>query len=573
MMFFRHRYIALILTGCLAATLPGCGEGSSKTASPNASKKSSTKSTDEDDCRRRLASGIRKLNPQTLAFANRPEKSISGLNSWISRCQGEVIKELQLSEDVLKLLPDPEKATARRFPVTDAEFIRDAILLRDLTNQISERAQRDGKKVAGSELDVLVTTSVFDWVMNNIRIPAAGDPALPVNLFDMLLRGEGTLQDRAWILSEALRQQQLDSVVLETSAEAADGGGLLESSNLLLVVFAGEEVLVLDPRLGRLEPGKELLTALKENARWKSATPQIVGRPSLFSPRMMLLQQNLAADDAAVVFEELGSEISRKQPMPVRIEKSSGGLFKSADLAIWSHPNDREAAAAQRSDEDQKAFALMMRSFDAPFERKDLTLQKFDDLPANLSKAEKAQMAEQVVIANFNRMMEGDSEDKFGEPSRRLLKARLEQISGSSEEALIQQYQQVRSAAITKSILIKLPQQLQQGRGPVAEFPLPKLIQDVNSSAMGDAMYWTGVCQLDRGLYRAAPLTFLNYRRMNPDGRWKYPSFVLQALAKHKDGQVDKAIEILKQADKDDNPEQARVKRMLQEWTPEGEDK
>ena len=98
----------------------------------------------------------------------------------------------------------------------------------------------------------------------------------------------------------------------------------------------------------------------------------------------------------------------------------------------------------------------------------------------------------------------------------------------------------------------------------------PKIIREVNLSSTGDSLYWTAMCQIDRKEFGAAIITLMNYRRQYPDGKWKYPSMMNQAVALLGQKRTEDAKTILAEADVEQNPERWAVRRMLQQLQQPG---
>ena len=82
-------------------------------------------------------------------------------------------------------------------------------------------------------------------------------------------------------------------------------------------------------------------------------------------------------------------------------------------------------------------------------------------------------------------------------------------------------------------------------------------------------MYWTALSQLDRGELGIGISTMANYRRQYPDGAWKYPSLINQAMTLLSLDRTEDAVQALQEANAADNPEQLRVKRLLTALVPE----
>ena len=531
--------------------------------------------TQAETCRKKLAAAIRRLEPERLALQSNPERSINGLNAWIASCVATEVEALKLSEGARALLSSNPRATARRYTGADANYVRDTMMLRDLTAALS--ARQTGDDESAGERDRTRVLRSFEWVVRNISLLPPGEQRPPLGLFDVMLTGQGTPEDRAWILAEVLRQQQIDAVVVSTAAEPQPEGEVLETATWIVAVIQNDAgmlfdmatglPLTVDGKLNLLQPAPAALTVLKEHDRWKDSTVQVIAQVAAFAPRMLVLQDQLAAEDSAVLFEELTGGVSEIRPLVDRVVAGGGGDWTKEDVSVWPYPEQQVIASNSLSEEQQREYAAIMRPFDAPFERKIYQTESVEELttvPEALPEEERRRLAQERLLENFIRMTKS-SEEMFGTPSRRLLKARIQQILGSTDTAVIQQLQQIRISGMEEVIQINVPIEVQKefGLPPVRSYPLPKIIRQVNQSSTGDSLYWTALCQIDRDEVGAAITTLVNYRRQYPDGQWKYPSLINQSLALLTQGRIKDATVALQEADAEDNPERRRVQLML----------
>ena len=161
-----------------------------------------------------------------------------------------------------------------------------------------------------------------------------------------------------------------------------------------------------------------------------------------------------------------------------------------------------------------------MRPFDAPFERKPFATESMEELttvPEELSKEQREALLQQRLMENFARVMQS-SEDKFGKPSKRLLKTRVKQILGDQDGGVIQQLQQIRITSMESVLRVQVPAEVraQYGWPEFIAIPFPQMIREVNLSSTGSSLYWTAIRQLERGDVGAAITTLMNYRRQYP---------------------------------------------------------
>ena len=570
------RSIAPVLVGVTILTA-GCTESQDDATKPTTvNQKDSTEETAAERCRKKLSAAIRRLDPQTVASQDDPERSINGLNAWISSCAADQVGTLALNDSALSMIGNSPRATASRYTANDGAYIRDCLLLRKLTDAISARS---AEKSGSTGADFTQVEAIFDWVVRNVSLIPATEERVPLGLFDVVLTGRGTVEDRAWVLAEALRQQQIDAVIVRSDQEQAAEGTRLQTASWLVAVLLDRKSLLLDVEAGFPLPGNtkteevvdtaDVLSVaeLGEHDRWKNSSVQIVAQISAFAPRMLVLQEQLAAEDSAILFEELTGGVSEIVPLIERVTKAGDGLWDVSDISLWPHPEAQVVASNALNETQKQAYAQLKRPFQAPFTRKDFAPESTEEMttvPEELKPEERKLLVEQRLMDSFEKMLQS-SEDMFGTPSNALLKARIEQIQGSIETGVIQQLQQIRIASMQESLRIRVPEAVQKETGypPIMVIPFPDLIREVNLGSTGDSLYWTALCQIEREEVGAAITTLVNYRRQYPEGKWKYATLINQAIALLEQKRTEDATAILKEADVEANPEQSRVQQLL----------
>ena len=229
---------ALLLS--VSLLLPGCSntKDASLPSEQQSNQQTNSQETEAERCRTKLASAIVRVAPAALAMQDRPERAINGLNAWIAACAADEVDELELSAATIALIGDSARATSRRFTVNDAGFIRDCLLLRDLGNSLIARLD-DANGTATTDVDRVRAT--FDWLTRNVSLLNEDEDRVPLGLSDVLMTGRGTIEDRAWLFAETLRQQQIDAVVIRTMAAPEEGDGLASLTWLVAVLLGKEQ--------------------------------------------------------------------------------------------------------------------------------------------------------------------------------------------------------------------------------------------------------------------------------------------------------------------------------------------
>ena len=201
---------------------------------------------------RRLNRYVRRGQPK-WAWEPTPDESvleqvIERLNQWLRRQGAEAAWR---PDPLVATLPAPlEKYVAAEtlarlsFSRTDGPLLREAVWLRD----ISRWARGDSLD------DVGRAAALFDWTVRNVQLetePSLGGRAQ--QLWETVLFGQGTVEDRARLFIGLCRQQRLDAVLLARPDPR-------QPEHLLPWVVAlcgGDQLTLFDPWLGLPIPGPD----------------------------------------------------------------------------------------------------------------------------------------------------------------------------------------------------------------------------------------------------------------------------------------------------------------------------
>lgn len=566
----RRRFsVACSLFGALLASgLTGCGEAPAPVKVEDSTPQQVNSA---DESRRKLSSAIQRIRPETMATQTRREMVVNSLNSWLAtNAQGDV-ENIRISEqNSAELSPAALRtATAVRYTENDIVYIRDCLLMKKLTESIWKQADSNSTSGQASEQERVV--ALFRHLMRNMSLLPADSTRIPVGLYEAMLTGIGSVDDRIWAFAEALRQRSLDSIVLQAATPGDPASSdIAMAADVLVGVVVEDRLLLFDPLRGTAVPKSEDsgaiitapagLDAIATLDRWKNASALVVCHPSAFAPRMLILQQRLEATDSANLYEELVGGTSEIRPLKERLCAVVGSLWKPEALKVWSVPEQRIAAAAALSEEQKQAYTLLMRPFDSPFERETLNVGNLLADP-NINEAELTlEKKMEAKMLALEKLLER-SDDLFGKPSRRLLTTRVQQIMGSFDIEMIQDLQGIRIACMQEKIELEIP--IDDKKAAVVPFVLPKTILDVQRSAVGDTLYWTSMSQISRSDMGAAVATLRSYRRQYPDEKSFFASLINEAEALITLGDLKSAATALKEADVEKSPERVRAHWLL----------
>lgn len=563
-----------LFTGCLLfSSQPGCKQSSDPATAVDSSNQ--VKDSAADECRRKLNSVIERMQPESMSTQTRKGSIAGGLNSWMSSCVPDEDRNIELSAANLAMLSTNVQRAAgqKKFTESDVNYIRDCLLLSQLTESMWTQADdTNGGQVSS---DLARVHRLFRHIVENISPLKSDNTRIPLGMYEVMLTGRGAFDDRVWILAEALRQRQIDSVLLKATSPGDPASvNIMDAADQLLAVIIDDKAYLFDPVRGTAvpkdgdspmivtEPAE--VSALAESERWKSATPLIIANPAAFAPRMFLLQERMEASDAATLYEELAGGTSEIQPLVQRLSAALGAAWPTGSYKVWEFPEQRIAAAAALSEQQKEEYTVLMRPLDSPFERESINVgDSLDDPGLNSEELTPEQLLQLRIAALEERWsrVSASSDELFGKPSRRLLETRVRQILGLQDPDMIQNLQQIRQASMQTMIEVEVP--VDGKRVSRMSIPLPEMIKNVQQSALGDTLYWICMLQLTRGDSGAAISTLRNYRIQYPTGAAAFPSMMNEADILISQGNSGDAINVLKQADVEENPERIRAQWWL----------
>ena len=566
---FRSRAATSLLGALLLASgLTGCGEAPApvKTEDPAQQQLNTA-----EESGRKLASAIERIRPEPMATQTRREMVVNSLNSWLATSAERDVEKIKISEqNSAELSPAALRtATVVRYTENDIVYIRDCLLMKDLTESVWKQADSVSTSGQASEQERVV--ALFSHLMRNMSLLPADSTRIPVGLYEAMLTGIGSVDDRIWAFAEALRQRSLDSIVFQAATPGDPASpDIAAAADILIGVVVENRLMLFDPLRATAVPKPEDtgaivtdpagLEAISNLDRWKNGSAYVVCHPSAFAPRMLILQQRLEAADSANLYEELVGGTSEIRPLKERLCAVVGSLRKPEELKVWSVPEQRIAAAAALNEEQKQAYTLLMRPHDRPFERESLNVVNLLSDP-NVNEAELTlEKKMEAKMLALEKLLER-SDDLFGKPSRRLLKTRVQQIMGSFDIEMIQDLQGIRIACMQEKIELEIP--IDDKKAAVVPFVLPKTILDVQRSAVGDTLYWTSMSQVSRNDMGAAVATLRSYRRQYPDEKSFYASMINEAEALITLGDPKTAASTLREADVEKSPERARAQWLL----------
>ncbi len=468
-----------------------------------------------------------------LAARSDLDFGVSMINQWQQFC-GKSLPAIDtgLPASAEKQLTSVQAAIINeaRFVRRDGEHLRRCVLFKGVNAWAQGRGDNELTRV----------DHLFQALVRAVDLVASQPAHLPLDPYQVLLLGKGTVRDRAWIFSGLLRQMKIDSALLfrpDTPGEVMDSAEA--PTPMLVAVFLDGQAYLFDPALGLAVPslaanGAVRPATLAEAAEdpavfrqfdldanspyaWSAADLRrlrvaVVGGAEYWSPRMLRLQPQFTGDRSLVIADGLGD--SAGQPgLWSRIVRAGGKYWADDALTLWNYPDAALSARDALSASQQQEMQRIRITWDAPL--------KLSVDPAGQISAAKG---------------EGDH-----------LKTRLAHVSGEFASAIMG-YSALRLAC-------RLPRQL----------IVPNYIQVMYGQTDDNAAFWTGSAQLDQGAFAVAADTFQKYLKAHPQGAWVNAAHYQRALCLAALNQQAEAAAALDDVPSD-APQYAGCQLLIRRW-------
>ena len=303
------------------------------------------------------------------------------------------------------------------YDLGDIEHIRDSWLVKDLGTAA----------VKAEPTDLERAVALFDLAVRTVSLNNAGDPELPQTVYDILVIGRGTAEDRAWLFGELLRQAGMDAVIVRPNAGAdttaktsrcktpaakaadsktADAKAAPTANKTpsgaeprwLVGALVDKQVYLFDPTLGWPIPSPddkgitptvrqpatlaqaaahdELLRKLDVSPEkkyplkasdLKSMKVEIITSGRYSEPRIKRIESFLAGSRSVVVYTPL-ADVGARPGLRSRVENGGAGSWKKEDVSVWDYPDRQLAAVHHLGDQTKIVHDAFWLPFEGPVE-------------------------------------------------------------------------------------------------------------------------------------------------------------------------------------------------------------
>ncbi len=502
------------------------------------------------------------LRPSKKTMNTELQSALSLLNQWLESCavfSGQKLTSespaLQgvLTDKQIEHLNDPAAT------MLDALYLRDQLLMREMMEQIVKGAPTDVEKVrklfAFTQRNItrdplLIDPRLYRYFQTNFpeQVPQEelSKASVPRSLLDIALAGRGSDEDLSWVFVSLIRQLNLDAIMV---SPGQNGEAANQPLPPLILVPIMKEVLVFCPAAGlEFTPsaaadkstwsaeelaqnfsqvfdaisaeisGEPTVVDSLKKSDWKQATVMLPYCLLRISPRSEAMQMELAGKMACEVF----SDLQTRDDIPGLLERTSGltgRLFPGRTVRFWKYPYEMYESVAGASESADQLRQLYLATINKTVQSIRTSVDQRDNRTIRKTQV------------------------------RRMLLSRIDQLSGNESEAI--------------SAYMRL--QLQrgvQGADASSEVQKENLLRALQSE---DARYWSALCQFEKGDYRAAGNTLINYLKRYPEGRWQQSALELLAEAQARQKEFSSAVEVFGQV-KLPRPRRARQLLKLNRW-------
>lgn len=541
----------VLLSAASVAWLSGCRDNSTATPVPVSSNETELRGRCDD----LLGHAVTMCEPSNLGLTSIPATVVDQLNQWRIDCGVEQSSDSNTAAD------DNTEWKERLLSPTAHEFVKqERYNSRDVAHIRDARLHRRMLDFAtgGGTNDLERTVELFFHVMRNVALMYRRENDVPFAPYHIWIFGRGSVEDRAWVFAELLRQMGVDAVIVRPQHPAAEDGSqpntdwlvgvMLRDNVYLFDMLRGTPVPALDdseetvrvrqpltleqlsanpahwpPKPKRdVNADSESVAAVTPN--WEGARAELIGHSAYWSSRMRTIQLALRGEQTALIYDSL-TDGEFGPGMLNRVSSASSGRWQAEELSIWPYPEQQLHAFSNMNDSQRNFFEVMRVPYSAPIDRE----------------------------------VDPEAQTATVQPQRLQWRTRLSQLFGEFEDS-IQKYMLVRTRR-------NFPTAVMQSWGiPEARH---EFVSYMHAKAAEDAMFWSGVCQMEVGNFDAAIDTFREYVRQYSEGQgamWRPHCRWLWAVSEAEQGSVKAGVALLEEVPAGDINRPA-CEFLIQRWS------
>lgn len=500
------------------------------------------------------------------------------LNDWYRGCAVRPASDpsTKLPEEARKLFSGAQLAlmSGDQYRTRDASHVRDCVLFSAVANRLMKSPQTTGQ----TELDR--ARAAFDHVVATLQLQLRHSADLPFTPYELYLLGKGTATDRAWLFVNTLRALRIDSVLL-IPANAEDPGMTSEPTPFLVGALIEGQVYLFDPLLGIPVPGPQSGEGVVRPATLKQVQAQptllsdlgsaekpyplsaadlaqpgvlFVGDLAYYSSSAQVLQQVFAGEHSVLISDPL-EDVDNIPGLWSRLISAGQGTWTADSLRLWKYPQDqitRSLALDDEAKERRKGLKLRFMAY--------LVATPIPEMPGKFVVTGSKESRDPTLkgLDSRDAGMGGFARTESRTTSGRQMEGRLAQVAGNLSEAL-RAYVEVQS---NSREILQIPDNnllMDKRLGPIN-------VKLFHALAIDDAVYWSGLCQLEQGQYGPAANTFDRYlRQANRVSEWVRQARRMKGMALAAQGKFAEAAQAIEEIPEED-PEAPGLRQLSKAW-------
>lgn len=517
---FRSSLPSVAWSVCLALLLiTGCDAPQSKKPQGVQIARSSTnEAMTGEECTRQFNNVYDNLTLSPETINADPQSSFETLSVWAADCLTEEIAPVELNEAVSKILSPEYKAdlVSENYLLGDIFHLRSSILLHRLAKKITE-----GKRTESERFEAIV-----NYAVSNIALRPRMADQTPRSPYEILLMGMGTLQDRLWVITELMDQNNLTPILIPVATPKDQVGNRLLISYLIgnqqadcplyeatsgvpLVYGENQRITLTDLANRKLPEDFHLFdgTSLKQilNSGEEELVVQLPVNPSQWPTRLLLLQDYCIGERSPKLFSEVPQLEQKLADLSSQFHLPAEASVK---LFYWKYPSSMLAGLPRMTAEQQQVYQSRL---------------------AILMTELKTFRVSETPDYQYNSV--GTTQELITSTERRLMLARVNQLN--------QEY----INAGRDYMILRI-----QGRGVVdGQVQVSQQEGQRKLLMASDAHYWTALCQFEQKAFSNARNTLIDFLNSPWNVKWQVDALELLARSCASENDYDSCLDTINQ--------------------------
>jgi tetratricopeptide (TPR) repeat protein len=266
------------------------------------------------------------------------------------------------------------------------------------------------------------------------------------------------------------------------------------------------------------------------------------------------LQQVFAGEHSVLISDPL-EDVDNVPGLWSRLMAAGTGIWTADSLRLWKYPQDqvtRSLALDDEAKDRRKSLKLRFMAY--------LVATPIPEMPGKFVVTGSKESRDPTLkgLDSRDAGVGGFARTESRTTSGRQMEGRLAQVAGNLSEAL-RAYVEVQS---NSREILQIPDNnllMDKRLGPIN-------VKLFHALAIDDAVYWSGLCQLEQGQYGPAANTFDRYlRQANRVSEWTRQARRMKGVALAAQGKFAEAAQSLEEIS-DEDPEAPGLRQLANAW-------